>query len=495
LGGHRHAVARNALWLVLGQAVSTTLAIVLSAALGRSLGAADFGVYYLVTSITTLAFVFVEWGPSQVVRDVAREPAAAGRLLGTTLAWRAGAAVVAGIAATAVAWLLGYDSRTLGLGAVVMAATLPLALAQAHGLVFRAVERMDDDAAVTVTGKVLIVALTLPALALGGGLLSVLLAQGGAALVALGVAFAIYRRRRLPALATDLATLRTLFWGGLPLLTLSLAIYGQNYFDAVILSKLGSARAVGWYAAARNFTGTLIVPATILASASYPRLSRMAQDPTAFSAEVRAALRPVLGLGALAAAGTWLFADLAVSLVYGRAGFAPAIDVLRLSSPVIFLFFIDVLLGMSIIAAGRERAFSIAKVVSVGVAVAADLLLVPWCEVRFGNGGLGVVLASLVSEVVMCGAALLIAPLGTVNRGLLLDMGRAILAGAGAVLIGLLLSPLHDLVRLPVAVGGFVALAFALGLARRGDLGLLRSLLRRERGSRPPSDTLGPLDM
>ena len=479
---HREGVARNAFWLVVGQAITTALAIVLSAALGRRLGAADFGVYYLITSIATFVFVFVDWGPPQVVRDVARSPADAGRWLGATVIWRTATPFLAGAFAIGIAWALGYPARTLALGAVLIAAMTPLGLARAHGLVFRAVERMDDDATVTVSAKILTVAVALPSLALGGGLGSVIAAQGAAAVVALVIGAAIYRRRRLPRLTVDLATVRALFWGGLPILTMSLAAYGQTYVDSLVLARLASPRSVGWYAAARNFIGTLIAPATILATASYPRLSRLAADPEAFRVEVRAALRPILVLGMLAGVGTWLFADLAIGLVFGRAHFSPAIAILRLSAPVIFLYFVDVLLGMAIMAAGRERRFSAVKVAAVVIGTVLDILLVPWCEARFGNGGLGVELAEIAAETVMGAAALAIIPHGTVNRHVLGDVARTLAAGAGALLAGEGLSSLHPAIGLPLAVGVYAALVYALGLVSRDDLALIVATVRRRRG-------------
>src|SRR6266540_2187429 len=92
----RGAVARNVAHLVLGQAGTTVLAVVLSAALGRSLGAAEFGLYFVFTSMTAFAFVVVEWGQGQyLVREVARRPESAGALLGSALAIRLGGSLAA----------------------------------------------------------------------------------------------------------------------------------------------------------------------------------------------------------------------------------------------------------------------------------------------------------------------------------------------------------------------------------------------------------------
>lgn len=71
--GSRAAIVRNAFYLVIGQVSTTALAIVFSAALARSLGAGDFGLYFLISSFATFAYVVVDWGQQfYVIREVAR---------------------------------------------------------------------------------------------------------------------------------------------------------------------------------------------------------------------------------------------------------------------------------------------------------------------------------------------------------------------------------------------------------------------------------------
>src|SRR3954471_19089 len=82
-------IARNVLHLSLGQIGTTLLSVLLTAILARSLGPGDFGVYFLLSSIATFSYVFVEWGQHRfVVPEVAREPRRAGELVGTGLAFR-----------------------------------------------------------------------------------------------------------------------------------------------------------------------------------------------------------------------------------------------------------------------------------------------------------------------------------------------------------------------------------------------------------------------
>ena len=79
---------------------------------------------------------------------------------------------------------------------------LSLALSQPYAYIFRGRDRMDLDATVTVAGKALTVAVTVPALFLGGGLIAVLLMQAvggaGALLVAVLLARKIWPQSSAP---------------------------------------------------------------------------------------------------------------------------------------------------------------------------------------------------------------------------------------------------------------------------------------------------------
>jgi O-antigen/teichoic acid export membrane protein len=446
-------VARNAFHLVLGQVATTAIAIVLSAALGRSLGAVDFGVYYLVLSMSTFAYVFVEWGQSLfVIREMARQPGRAGDFLGTALAMRvAGAALVAAPTGLA-AWALGYDARTCWLAVALVATSLPFFLAQGYGMVFRSRDRMGLDAQVSVANKALALVVVLGALALGTGIPGVLVAQGLAGAGALLLAARSYRRLDAGPLRRSREAAREILVGGLPILFMMVAVSVQPYLDAIILSKLAPADAVGWYGAAKNIMGTLVAPSMILAAAIYPRLSRVAGDIPVFRAEMRSALRPMLWLGALGAVGTYLFADVAIGLVFGSRGFGPAATILQAFGPALFLVFVDVLFGHVITAVGRATGFAVAKVLSVVVSTGLSLWLVPHFQERLGNGGVG------------------------------LDVGRALAAAAATVaLFRVLPGGLHPVLGIPLCVAAYGAASMALGLMSRRDLGLLKVLLRRER--------------
>lgn len=478
------AIAHNAFYLVLGQIATTGLAIFASAALGRSLGASDFGIYFLVLSMATFAYVVVDWGQMLfVVREVAKDPGASATLLGTSLALRAAGAALVSIPVFLVALALGYEWRICLYALGMTAATLPLFLSQGYGLVFRGRDRMGLDATVSVTNKAAALAFLLALLAMGAGIPGVIAAQALAGLAALAVAAYLFRRRLDPSpLHVSRQTARLLLAGGTPIAAMTVAVYLQPYLEAVLLSKLAPAATVGWYGAAKAIMGTLYAPASIIASASYPRLSRAANDPALFRRELRAAIRPLVWLGALGGVGTYLFADVAIGLVYGARAFGPAATILQVFGVVLFVLFIDVLLGHVITASGRAAGFAVAKIASIVVSTALAVWLIPVFQERVGNGGVGVIVAFALSEIVVFAGSLVLAPKGSLQPAIAVDIGRAVASGAATALLFHLLPPLSPFVGIPLCIAAFAAASVALGLVGRSDLELLGQLVRRRAG-------------
>jgi len=458
------ALVRSASFLLLSQGASTALAVVLGGALGRALGPTDFGLYFFIHSIAAFAFVVAEWGQYQyVVRELSHDPGRGPELLGAAVAVRAGAAALLGSLTSLSILLAGYGARRSWLAALMVAALLPLFLAQAHFVIFRSRERMELEAIVTVVDKSLTVVLALLALAVGSGIPGVLLAQGTAGLGALGLAAFLTSRLGVRPRVPRFGLAKELIGGGASMALLSAETSAQNYVDPVVLSKLAPPSVLGWFGAARNIAGTLIAPAIVLEVSCYPRLSRAAADAPRFREELRAGLRLTFALGVLVMVGTLLFAPGVVALVYGASGFAQSGTILKLLAPVVFLYFVDNLLTAAAIASGRPRPMAIAKVVNIIVIASLAVALVPLFESRFGNGALGMVTATGLGEFIMMGTALRVLPRGALDPRLLLDLGRALLAGAGSLAL------LRAMVHLPLFAGivGCTACFAALALALR----------------------------
>ncbi len=440
----------------------------------------DFGLYFLINSFATFAFVVVDWGQQWfTVREVAKAPERVGDFLGTGLVLRTVGTLLVCVPAGLAAWALGYEPRTRWFAVAFIALSLPNFLALNFGLVFRGRDRMGLDASVSVTNRAVGLLLAIPALALGLGLGGVVVAQGTAGVVALALAFRLYRRLASGPLRFSLATSRELLRGGTALAALNLAVYVQPYIDAVLLSKLVPPDAMGFYGAAKTIMGMLLAPALILVTASFPRLSRAAKDIPLLRTEFATALRPALWLGALAGVGTWLFADVAIAIVYGHRQFGPAGTILKVYGIGLFLISVDMLVGMGLTAVGRASAFAALKAVSVVVGVGLELLFIPYFQQRMGNGGVGVTLSIALTELILLVGGTLLMPRGSLGGTVFLDFGRAVVCALLTFLLFQLLPALPPWVSIPLCILVFTALSTGLGLLRRGDLLVVRALLRR----------------
>jgi O-antigen/teichoic acid export membrane protein len=473
-------MVRNVIHLGLGQAATTVLTILLNAAVGRTLGPSDFGLLYLISSIATFCYVIVDWGHGPfIIRETARHPDTSGDLLGSALAARTIVALVVCCCAVASTWLIGYDVRTRFLTAALILALLPQYLGLSFGWVFRGYERMDRDALLNVICKLAMLIGSLACLALGGRLAGLIYVWSAAGLLTLGVGVLMYRNLNLPKIMATVATARRLLRDGGAVFVFLLAVAVEPYFNANVLYRMTSPTVVGWYGAAWNIAGTLIAPATILGSTMYPRFSLVAGDPVELKRTFNASFRPLLLLAVLGAVGTYLFADVPVGLIYGSRKFGPGADTLRAFSLVLLLMYVDIFLGMVILATGNSGRLARTKVGAVIFAAALLLVFVPLCQRRYGNGGLGVMYAMAIGELPMLITAGFLAR-AMIDRQTLSDVCRSLIAGGATIfLMRLVPASVPPYLTIPVCILAFMGLSLLSGALKRSDMEMLVASFRK----------------
>jgi len=473
-------VARNMLSLVFSQFVTTPVSIVVNAVLARSLGATDFGIIYFANTTLLVAFLFVEWGSQFLAGEVARRRSETGELFGAAAAQRLAFASIVLLLIPAASAMLGYDARVR---TVLLLCAGRMAIGSIGSLcsaVFRGYERLAWHARTTVFGNVLEAAVLLPTLLLGGRLQAALIAQLAAAIVTTGVQLALLLRLGIGRVQFGPRAVAGILRGGLGFLVLDIILRLQPYIDASFLAKLARSEAMGWYGAANRIVGVIMFPATTLSMAIYPTLSRLwVEDRPSYAALLRLSLRALAVVGIFAATGTILFAGLAVDILYG-ARFAAAAGNLRILGIYVVLVYASMVLGAGIGAARRLLVYAIAQSFCLVVSLILDPILVPHFERVAGNGGLGVSTSVVVAESAMVAAGLIILPSGVADRSLFATLGRSLAAAAGMAAVGFALRTLPFL-ALPLSVGTYAALLWALGGFDREVLDLLRDVFRRKR--------------
>ena len=481
--GSQALVLRNALLLVVAQALSMPISILVSAVMARYLGAEDFGYLYLASTFVRLGFLVVDWGQNGTLpANVARSRSRAGEFLGSGLAWRIVVAPLTYALLATACHFLGYPPQLqVALGLQALVSTIASVTAGCQDTV-RGFERTDIAARTLVAQPLLNLAIIVPVLALGGGLKGALLATAGVNALVLVFVVRNLRPVGVGSLRVSGKTMKALLVGGWPFLFFGLTMALQPSVDALFLSRLAPPAVVGWHAAAVKLVGALVFPAAALVSALYPTLCRLhAEDQTGFRETARTALRTAsLVVGPLAF-GTFLFADDAIR-IFSKASFGPAADNLRFMAPLILLVYFSMPLGSSLLAAGRQRAWAGVQTLCVVTSLVLNPLLVPWFQQRVGNGGLGVCVAGVVSEVLMVTGGLWLLPRGIVDRALARAIGLTLASGAVMAVVARLLSETPVWVAAPCSVFACLAFLWVMGGIDQQQLALVKSIVARRIG-------------
>lgn len=375
----KNALARDTLWVLLGQGGRAVLQAAYFVLVARSLGVQGFGAFAGVLAVVAAAAPFATLGMGHLlVRDVVRDrtafPAAWGRALRVTLA--SGLALV--VLTVGVARAILPDSiPTLLVLLLTTSDVLFARMVDLAGQAYQGCGRVDRMVAMQwvlsttrLTGLVVVIlVLSRPtptqwaAVYLAATLLSAAIAV---TLASRQLGTPDWRAR---ASRTDFKD------GGLFTVTVSAAnVY--NDIDKALLPRLATLEASGLYGAAYRVLNLAILPLSALLQASYARFFKHGADG------VRGGLRLVRKL-ALAAMGYGIVASVALVLIapvlpaiLGQA-YAGSVAAIRLLAVVPFFKAAQILSANTLTGAGAQRVRSLAQGAACLLNVGLNLWLIP----------------------------------------------------------------------------------------------------------------------
>jgi O-antigen/teichoic acid export membrane protein len=465
-------VAKNTFYLTASQALTVPIAILVNAALARFLGPATFGFIYLASALSGFGFLIVNWGHENALPAlIARDRGRAGALLGSSIAWRVGFSVLVYALLALGCMLLRYGPEmqwALGLTFVI---TGFASLIGACKDTIRGFERTDIPAYVHVGQQFLTALCVVPTLFLGGRLRMSLFVQIPVSALVLVLIWRTLRPVGVGGLSFHRTELNSLMKVGTPFVFLGLATALQPNINAVFLSKLVPSEVMGWFAVSWKLIGVLLFPAAALVGALYPTLCRLfSEDLASFVKVSRGAFSSVALLSVPIAMGCYLYPEIGVSM-FSRKAFAAAEDNLRYLALYLFLLYFSMPLGTCVLAAGRQRAFSVVQALCVAVSAILDPLLIPYYQRHSGNGGLGVCAAAVVSEAMVVGLGIALTPRGVFDRSLWRSLLLSAFSGALMALAAWLMRPvLSPFIAAPLSVVVYGACALLTGAVDKVQL-------------------------
>jgi O-antigen/teichoic acid export membrane protein len=381
------------------QIVSSVLSFFLGIFIARNLGDVGLGKYSFAYTFVFFFAIFLDLGYNMLlIRDVSRDKSKVNKYVSNLLSFRVICALIVFVFVVMTINLMGYPSDTKNLVYLFAIYILLDSFSTIYKVTFRAFERMEYEAVITISSNILRVSLALIVIFLGYGLLLIGLVFIFSSIFDLFISTIICEKRFVKSRTEfDLSFFKNSIKIALPLVTISLFTTVFVSADTVMLSILKGDAVVGWYNAAYNLVlGLRIIP-QLFVSALFPTLSYYyVSSRKSLKIVYEKYFRYLLMLGLPIAMGATLLSENIILLIYG-SNFANSIIALQILSWDILLIFLYTILGCFLVAIDRQNEMAIAIVVTAIVNVVINIVLIPYLSY------VGAAVATIAAETILFG--------------------------------------------------------------------------------------------
>jgi O-antigen/teichoic acid export membrane protein len=465
------------------QLVGWGLTFLVTMYLPRYVGDVGLGAITLAGSLASIYGLFIALGASTaLVKEIARDHSRTGELLIASLATR----TVLGLAflplAMGAAHLLGYG---VSLQRIIFAALCVVFLGminEALGSCLRGLEEIPRQSASLIVEKCVSSVVTI-ALVIAKAPIWVIVASGLiSTVISIGINLTAFRPYWPAVKRVSWPAVTFLIVGGMPFFTRAIftAVYGQS--DALLLSKLSSVAAIGWYGLAKRLGGTTMMIPVALTTAMLPTLSRLYKsDMEGFKASSARLFNLIFILVVPFAILLIMAPAQILSILHYPPAFQASIPVLVIMGWAIILWFLSAAVGTVLIACDRQAVFS--KITGVSA-----LISVPLCggcilltEHTMHNGAIGAMFSDAVIEAYMVIAYIFALPKGLFDWRRIAILARATVAALPLVISFYFIHSKQDLLWLLPALLLYIPLCWALKCLTPEDKRMLLTLAGRFR--------------
>ena len=456
-------VVSNGLILLSRRLVLWVFSAVLVLFLPRYLGDQGLGQLAFAQSLAALFTTILSLGLGEfLVKEIARNRT----LIQTHLSAAIGLRILMGVVVVGVILAVANTAQSQDVKLVIYiaaATAIALSFVRLMASVLHGLEQMTWPALSEVTSRLLVLAVGIPVLVQGAGVVAYAGVLFGATVVNLGLNAGYVARRYPLGLSLRTSRVKFLVVRGAPFILMGFLLDVYNQTDTVVLWVFTNEAAVGWYAAANNIYKSIDMLPLALTAALLPTLSRVHAAGNEASV---AMARKSIAVGALVivplAIGISLFSgEIITTLPYPDAfqNTVPVLTILALTIPVTAFL---VILGTIAIAVDRQKAWATALLATVVLNVVLNVLAAPYFRDHYGNGGIGVALTTLVSEAFMVAIGLWLIPRAVIDRAMAMTLVK-VGGSAGAMAVAVFSFRALGVAVVPTAaVAACVYVAFAL---------------------------------
>ncbi len=480
MGNTTKSIAKNATVLMGSQAIMWLLTLALTIVLPRYLGAVGVGKLHFASSIWLMIGVITAFGTDILLtKEIARQPDKTPILFGSAMVLQFGLFIGGYILTILTLWFFDYPIDTIYVVGLVGIASLVRQFIAVSQAVLQGLERMEFFSLGEIIGNAIYTALGIILLLSGWSIYAIAILMIISAVINLAIQLFFLGRLYKLRLNFAWSGAYNLLKSGWPYLLSSFFLVAYMQIDIIIISALVDERAIGWYGAADRLFGTLLFIPSVYITAAFPALSRMfVNDKGALQRLISKSFDTLFLLSVPIGLGLTIIANPLVVLIYGQE-FVNSGPILAVFGIVIILTYQNILIGRFLISMDRQNPWTIVMAIATVATILLDIVLIPWCQARFGNGAMGGALAFVITELGMMIAGLMLLPRGSLTRTNLWTGVRIMLAGL--VMMAAAWQFEHFFIGVPILVGAvtYIGCVLLLRVVPKADFELLLSLVQQ----------------
>ena len=469
-------IAKNTSVIITGNVIFKFVSLFVTIYLAQYLGTAGFGKYSFVFAYLAFFNIITDLGLQQIlVREMARNPSIAPKLVGNACVIRVLLTVCAVILSITVMTLLSYPADTTLYVCIASFTLIFISFSDFYATIFQTNLAMEYNAIAKLTFQFVSAILIFWIIFSHGTLTHVMIALVFSEGIKTLICYLFSRKFVRPSFAIDFELLRYLLKEALPLALTSVmwVIYYQT--DKLMLSIMQGDVPVGIYSAAYKLCEPFsLIPSALMISL-FPLMSvyfKSSKDRLIKS--YRLSFKYILIIMLPIAIGITLLADQIILLIY-KAPFAGSITALQILIWTMMFASLNFVLSNLLVSMDKQRLYTISTGLCAIANVTLNLLLIPALSYN------GAAIATVATNIV-----LFIASFYFVSKhSLILPVHKILVKPAiGGLIMGAFIYYLINVnMFLTVPLAGVVYLAALLTLKTftKEDWDLVRTMMRRTR--------------
>lgn len=406
------SVAKNTALQMMQQIITWGSSFVLMMFLPRYLGPVNFGRLYLATSIAAIFFMLVDFdGRIGIAKRIARSPEHDGQTVVNAAGFRVLFWIIAFTGMMTFTLIADYPPIVRILTLIFGIEMLWLGLRSILWGLFLGHEMVNYSTIGNIAERVFISAVGICALLLGINVvgMAIIMVSGTLINFLLCIRYAPRFISSIPKI--DLKGTKSMIREGVPYLLWT--IFGIVYYriDSVMLSLLTPEAVVGWYGASYKFFDVLAFLPSIYSLSILPVLSKMwGKEDHMLARTTQKSLEFIMIAGIPISVLIFSLSEQIIKFFFGLHDYTPSIINLQIFAVGLLLVYIDMVLGTALFACDKQRHWAAVAFFAVIVNISLNLLMIPYTQIHFGNGGIGASVATIITEFFVMFSALVIMP-------------------------------------------------------------------------------------